>query len=154
VRVHHLAITDSDPPGPAGQRQGGQAPRGEQVEGSPSEPARRAGDEYPVVAERLRRECARRGSPIPSRREPRIHGRKPTGALAASSGAAGEIGASPAFWALDSKLAMREAGFVIRQRLRVRQRWITRRFERARFRLTADPRMKTGTRFLNSSSSI
>ena len=31
---------------------------GAQVEGSPPEPARRAGDEYPVVAERLGRECA------------------------------------------------------------------------------------------------
>jgi hypothetical protein len=28
-------------------------------EGSPPEPARRAGDQYSVVAERLRRECAR-----------------------------------------------------------------------------------------------
>ena len=53
-----FAISDLDYPGTAGQSQRGQAERGEQVERSPPEPARRAGNQYPVVTERLGRKCA------------------------------------------------------------------------------------------------
>ena len=53
------AITDSDDSGSAGQGKRRQTQRGKQVEGGPPEPTRRAGDEYPVVTECLRREYAR-----------------------------------------------------------------------------------------------